>query len=159
MAEPFDPYSLPPEAGPDDNPYRYNFGGRSYYWLGSGMGWKYWEPGYGWVFVRNIQGAAGGVAPMYPFGTVDSDPVKAKPIHVWDFIRGETGPAGIPSDSSIASHHLDCRRWLRVAAHIDTLNSYVEIPLLDANNLPWLSPERPWNMIARWCDNSTSDNV
>lgn len=156
MAEIIGPDGIPiqllddPKQGVDGN-YWFTLNGVTYFWSTAFPQWRYFENGV-WN-IANWQH----VSPMYPFGRVDSDAVKGKPLHVWDFIQA--AGLNIPTSSSIASHHLDCRRWLRVATYLSTVEGFIEIPLLDANNVPWLSPERPWNVVCRWCSTNTSDNV
>ena len=141
----------------DTGDYWFLYNGRMYYWQAELGYWTYRE-GDRWRIAQWVQWHTGPIVPMYPFSTIDADPVKGKPLYIWDSPIGASGSI-VPTSSSVTSLHLDCRRWLRVLTYLPINDGFIEIPLLDANNVPWLSPERPWNVICRWCSNSTADNV
>lgn len=129
--------------------YQFEWGGSVYYW-NENLGWiRVWVDERGMLqrsIVDNVFWGTASTAVQNPFAHMMPDAMKQKPMYAWD------QPL---SNGIVASYHLDQRRLLRTAAFVAAGEPALEIPLLDDDNVPWVTPDQPWPMIVRLSSNSS----
>lgn len=125
-------------------PTAFWYGGSRYFLTSTGLWIREWADARGLIRREeaNVRFARG----LAPFAVPTT--LRLRPIEIWPR----------PLGGRILSHHINARRWVRVLAYLNETGA-LEVPLLDADGLPWFGTSVPPRCVMRRSSDINSDHV